>query len=190
MFGILPTRVHGFLDYVIGLSLVIMPFILGHGAGPQTWLPVVLGGGMIVYSLLTEYEMGVVPLIGMPYHLILDGLGGMLWPARPGCSGSPTSSGFRTWSWASPRWGRPSSPRPRPRAGHVRPISGLPLEGRAVPSRPHFSSEMTAPAWRAGAKISAAARRRSCSVIASRARLSRTGSRPSCSRRAREKASP
>ena len=67
MFGILPTRVHGFLDYVIGLSLVIMPFILERGAGPQTWLPVVLGGGMIVYSLLTEYEMGVVPLIGMPY---------------------------------------------------------------------------------------------------------------------------
>jgi hypothetical protein len=83
MFGILPTRVHGLLDYVIGLLLVIMPFILGHGAGPQTWLPVVLGGGTIVYSLLTEYEMGVVPLIGVPYHLILDGLGGMLMASSP-----------------------------------------------------------------------------------------------------------
>ena len=28
MFGILPTRVHGFLDYVIGVSLVLMAFIL------------------------------------------------------------------------------------------------------------------------------------------------------------------
>ncbi len=83
MFGILPTRVHGFLDYLIGLALVVMPFVLQHGAGPQTWLPVVLGGGMIVYSLLTEYEMGIVPLIGMPYHLILDGLGGTLMASSP-----------------------------------------------------------------------------------------------------------
>jgi len=72
MFGILPTRIHGFLDYVIGLSLVLMSFILARGAGPQTWLPVVLGGGMIVYSLLTEYEAGIVPLIGVPAHLVLD----------------------------------------------------------------------------------------------------------------------
>jgi hypothetical protein len=93
MFGILPTRVHGFLDYVIGLSLVLMAFILGHGAGPQTWLPVVLGGGMIVYSLLTEYEMGIVPLIGMPYHLILDMLGGAL------LAGSPIVFGFAYLVW-------------------------------------------------------------------------------------------
>ncbi|MGP0062870.1 MAG: hypothetical protein ACLQGP_04610 [Isosphaeraceae bacterium] len=93
MFGILPTRVHGFLDYVIGLSLVLMSFILANGAGPQTWLPVVLGGGMIVYSLLTEYEMGVVPLIGMPYHLILDVLGGML------LAGSPWMLGFAYIVW-------------------------------------------------------------------------------------------
>ena len=91
MFGILPTRIHGVLDYLIGLSLVVMPFILGRGAGPQTWLPVVMGGGMIVYSLLTEYEMGVVPLIGMPTHLILDGLGGMFLASSPWMWGSLTS---------------------------------------------------------------------------------------------------
>jgi hypothetical protein len=93
MFGIVPTRIHGFLDYLIGLTLVVMPFILGRGAGPQTWLPVVLGGGMVVYSLLTEYEMGVVPLIGMPAHLVLDGLGGML------MAGSPWLFGFAYIVW-------------------------------------------------------------------------------------------
>ncbi len=93
MFGILPTRVHGFLDYVIGLSLVLMSFIFARGAGPQTWLPVVLGGGMIVYSLLTEYEMGIVPLIRMPYHLILDVLGGSL------LAGSPFLFGFAYIIW-------------------------------------------------------------------------------------------
>jgi hypothetical protein len=83
MFGIVPTRIHGFVDYLIGLVLVVMPFTLGRGAGPQTWLPVLLGGGLIVYSLLTEYEVGVVPLIGMPGNLILDGLVGLFLASSP-----------------------------------------------------------------------------------------------------------
>jgi hypothetical protein len=83
MFGILPTRIHGFVDYLIGAALVIMPFILGRGAGPQTWLPVLVGGGLIVYSLLTECETGVVPLIAMPANLILDGLVGLFLASSP-----------------------------------------------------------------------------------------------------------
>ena len=83
MFGIVPTRIHGFVDYLIGLALVVMPFVLGRGAGPQTWLPVLLGGGLIVYSLLTESERGVVPLIGMPTHLVLDGLVGLFLASSP-----------------------------------------------------------------------------------------------------------
>jgi hypothetical protein len=83
MFGILPTRVHGFLDYVMGLVLVVVPLAFNFGAGPQTWLPVLLGGGVIVYSLLTDYELGAVELIGMPAHLILDALAGLLLAASP-----------------------------------------------------------------------------------------------------------
>jgi hypothetical protein len=83
MFRIVPTKIHGFVDYLIGLAVVDMPFILGRGAGPQTWLPVLLGGGLIVYSLLTEYEVGAVPLIGMPGNLILDGLVGLFLASSP-----------------------------------------------------------------------------------------------------------
>ena len=83
MIGILPTRVHGFLDWLMGLALVIVPLALGFGAGPQTWLPVLLGGGLILYSLFTAYELGVVPLIPMPSHLVLDGMGGLLLAASP-----------------------------------------------------------------------------------------------------------
>ena len=53
MFGILPTRVHGYLDYLMGLALVVIPLAFDFGAGPQTWLPVLLGGGAIVYSLIS-----------------------------------------------------------------------------------------------------------------------------------------
>ena len=94
MFGIVPTRIHGFVDYLIGLSLVVMSFVLARGAGPQTWLPVLMGGGLIVYSLLTESERGVVPLIGMPAHLMLDGLLGLF------LASSPWLLGFAYRVWA------------------------------------------------------------------------------------------
>jgi hypothetical protein len=83
VFGILPTRVHGFLDYLLGAVLVVIPLAFDFGAGPQTWLPVLMGGGAIVFSLLTEYELGVVPMIPMPAHLILDALGGLFLAASP-----------------------------------------------------------------------------------------------------------
>jgi hypothetical protein len=93
MIGILPTRVHGFLDWLMGLAMVVIPLALGFGAGPQTWLPVLLGGGLIIYSLFTEYELGAVPLIPMPTHLTLDALGGLL------LAGSPWIFGFAWEVW-------------------------------------------------------------------------------------------
>jgi hypothetical protein len=93
MFGLLPTRIHGFLDYLLGAALVVIPLAFDFGAGPQTWLPVLLGGGAIIYSLLTEYELGVVPLISMPAHLVLDGLGGLL------LASSPWVFGFAEFIW-------------------------------------------------------------------------------------------
>jgi SPW repeat len=83
MFSLLPTRVHGFLDHVLGVMLIAVPLAFGFGAGAQTWLPVLLGAGLILYSLFTEYELGVVPLIRMPSHLVTDGLVGLLLIASP-----------------------------------------------------------------------------------------------------------
>ena len=51
--------------------------------GLQTWLPVALGAGVIAYSLLTDYELGLVKTIPMPVHLGLDIAGGLLLAASP-----------------------------------------------------------------------------------------------------------
>ena len=79
----LPTRIHGLLDYTVGALLIALPFVLRFGGGAQTWVPVALGAAAIVYSLFTDYELGMVKRLQMPAHLWLDGLSGVLLAASP-----------------------------------------------------------------------------------------------------------
>ena len=73
---VIPTRIHGALDYLIGVVLILVPYVLGF-SGPLAWLPILLGAGLIAYSLLTDYELGIFRYIPMPVHLLLDVLGGV-----------------------------------------------------------------------------------------------------------------
>ena len=81
----LPTRVHGVIDYLTGLLLVASPWLFGFAdaGGAAQWLPVVLGAGAILYSLLTDYELGAVRLIPVPAHLGLDFASGALLAVSP-----------------------------------------------------------------------------------------------------------
>ena len=66
------------------MLLIIAPRVLGFSqGGPKTWLPVALGVGVIVYSLLTDYELSLVKVIPMPVHLGLDIAGGLLLAVSP-----------------------------------------------------------------------------------------------------------
>lgn len=72
------------IDYVVGALLIAAPWVLGFAqGGAETWVPVVLGAGIIVYSLMTDYELGVARVINMETHLILDLAGGVLLAASP-----------------------------------------------------------------------------------------------------------
>jgi hypothetical protein len=44
---------------------------------------VALGVGTIAYSLLTDYELGLIKVIPMPVHLALDAANGALLSASP-----------------------------------------------------------------------------------------------------------
>ncbi len=89
------TKVHGYLDYIMGLVLIAAPWIFGFSRdGAETWVPVVLGIGVIIYSLLTRYELGAYPMISMRTHLALDLAGGILLAV------SPWLFGFADYIWA------------------------------------------------------------------------------------------
>lgn len=78
------TRVHGMLDYMMGILLIASPWIFGFDrGGAETWIPVILGAGAIIYSLLTDYELGASKKISMPTHLWLDVASGAFLAVSP-----------------------------------------------------------------------------------------------------------
>lgn len=78
------TRTHGMLDYIVGALLMVSPWLFGFAdGGAEMWIPIVLGGGAIVYSLMTDYEYGIVKVLPMSAHLALDLLSGMVLAASP-----------------------------------------------------------------------------------------------------------
>jgi hypothetical protein len=81
----IPTKVHGVLDYVVAIALILAPFIFGFSnvGGAAVVVPIVLGVGLIIYSLLTRYELGAVKLIKMPLHLVFDVVASLFLIASP-----------------------------------------------------------------------------------------------------------
>jgi hypothetical protein len=80
----LPTRAHGIIDYVWGIALVLTPWLFGFATGGAAqWTAIVFGLGALLYSLLTDYELGLVRVLPMPLHLILDGIAGAVLAVSP-----------------------------------------------------------------------------------------------------------
>lgn len=80
----IPTKVHGLLDYLVGVLLAVAPWLFHFArGGAETWVPVLLGIAAILYSLFTDYEWGVAKKISMPTHLLLDLSSGILLALSP-----------------------------------------------------------------------------------------------------------
>ena len=78
------TKTHGVLDYLMGVILIAAPWVLGFARqGAETWVPVVLGAGAIIYSLMTNYELGMTKVISMRTHLGLDMMSGVFLALSP-----------------------------------------------------------------------------------------------------------
>ncbi|AHM62113.1 hypothetical protein D770_19310 [Flammeovirgaceae bacterium 311] len=88
------TYIHGMLDYGMGVILLLSPWIFGFaqqldhpqavpGTNPQSVIPILLGIGVMVYSLFTDYEFGAVRKIPMVTHLWIDAISGLFLAASP-----------------------------------------------------------------------------------------------------------
>ena len=80
----IPTRLHAPLDYIVGAVLVAAPWIFQFsGDAAATAASIVLGLGLIAYSLFTNYELGVWKVAPMAVHNLIDVLAGALLAASP-----------------------------------------------------------------------------------------------------------
>lgn len=73
----IPTSYHGPIDYLVSALVIALPFLIDW-QGAARWSCVVLGCIGIAYSLLTDYQWGVVKLISVPVHLGLDAVFGVV----------------------------------------------------------------------------------------------------------------
>ncbi len=82
--SLIPTRVHGILDYVVGLLLIAAPWLFGFSDNHAALMvPVVFGISTIVYSLITNYELAIVRVLPMSIHLWIDLLAGVVLATSP-----------------------------------------------------------------------------------------------------------
>lgn len=88
------TKTHGYLDYIMGVLLIAAPWLFDfYRDGAESWVPIILGAGVILYSLFTDYELSVSKAIPMSTHLGLDIAGGILLAL------SPWIFGFADFVW-------------------------------------------------------------------------------------------
>jgi len=78
----IPTLAHGIADYVVGVIVVALPFILGV-EGPPRQVLIALGVIVVLYSLTTDYELGAVRYLRIRFHLMLDAAFGIVMLLSP-----------------------------------------------------------------------------------------------------------
>jgi hypothetical protein len=95
---IIPTRMHGMLDYIVGLLLVISPWLFGFSdVGTAKWTFIVIGVAMLLTSLMTNYELGVVHVVPMHIHLWVDAIAGVVLALSPWILGYADDAGANAW---------------------------------------------------------------------------------------------
>ena len=71
---IISTRIHGIIDLLVSGALIFTPFIFGFASvgGAAVVIPIILGIVLVFYSELTDDEEGILRVISMPFHMMLD----------------------------------------------------------------------------------------------------------------------
>jgi hypothetical protein len=72
-FEVIPSRVHGVMDYAVAGLAFLSPYLFGFAHITRARLLMQFyGAAAVVYSLLTNYEWGILRAIPYRTHLLLD----------------------------------------------------------------------------------------------------------------------
>lgn len=94
---VIPTRVHGVVDYATSGALLAAPELFRlKDVRASALAPRLAGAAASTYSAFTDYELGVVKALPMKAHLALDAAGGALLAASPWVLGY-RRHGLRHW---------------------------------------------------------------------------------------------
>jgi hypothetical protein len=94
---VIPTGVHGALDYLASGVNLAFPPLLGLSDAPWAVLvPSIDGVAGASYGLLTDYELGAFKVLPMPAHLAFDAAKGVFLATSPWLFGF-AKRGTRYW---------------------------------------------------------------------------------------------
>ncbi len=94
---LIPTSVHGVLDYLASGINLALPGLFGlHDAPWAVRVPRIDGLAGAGYSLITDYELGVLKVLPMPTHLAFDTAKGVFMASSPWLFGF-AKNGTRYW---------------------------------------------------------------------------------------------
>lgn len=70
----IPAYVHGIFDYIGGLMLLLAPNLFGFAeyGGAAVLIPRFLGAMILAQAMATDYEVGLIKVIPMKMHLMVD----------------------------------------------------------------------------------------------------------------------
>jgi hypothetical protein len=81
------SRLHGMLDYLVGIALIAAPWLFGfadfNNFPAATWTPVIIGAFIIAMSLLTNYEYSMAKIIPLRAHLLMDFIAALFLTVSP-----------------------------------------------------------------------------------------------------------
>ena len=81
---IINTKLHGLLDYFYAILILAAPFIFGyHDNETAAYICYFFGTILLISSVCTNYEFGLVKVLPMRFHLAIDAIGGILVMASP-----------------------------------------------------------------------------------------------------------
>jgi len=94
----LSPKVHGIMDYLIGVVLLLAPNLLGFAdAEPAAvWIPRVLGVLILGQALITDFSVGLIHILPWRIHLVLDYVLGLFLAVSPFLFGF-ADNGWNAW---------------------------------------------------------------------------------------------